>query len=36
MIRHGADQIFASKDSTITDEEIDTILEKGEKKVMII
>lgn len=32
MIRHGADQVFASKDSTITDEDIDTILERGERK----
>uniref|UniRef100_F1KRC8 Chromatin-remodeling complex ATPase chain isw-1 n=2 Tax=Ascaris suum TaxID=6253 RepID=F1KRC8_ASCSU len=32
MIRHGADQVFASKDSTITDEDIDTILEKAEQK----
>uniref|UniRef100_A0A0N5AGX8 SWI/SNF related, matrix associated, actin dependent regulator of chromatin, subfamily a, member 5 n=1 Tax=Syphacia muris TaxID=451379 RepID=A0A0N5AGX8_9BILA len=32
MIRHGADQVFASKDSTITDEDIDTILHKAEEK----
>ncbi|XP_050039578.1 SWI/SNF-related matrix-associated actin-dependent regulator of chromatin subfamily A member 5 [Dermacentor andersoni] len=32
MIRHGADHIFASKDSEITDEDIDAILEKGERK----
>lgn len=32
MIRHGADHVFASKDSEITDEDIDGILEKGEKK----
>ncbi|VDD97846.1 unnamed protein product, partial [Enterobius vermicularis] len=32
MIRHGADQVFASKDSTITDEDIDTILQKAEQK----
>lgn len=32
MIRHGADHIFASKDSEITDEDIDAILQKGEKK----
>uniref|UniRef100_A0A8R1TZD8 Uncharacterized protein n=1 Tax=Onchocerca volvulus TaxID=6282 RepID=A0A8R1TZD8_ONCVO len=32
MIRHGADQVFASKDSTVTDENIDTILEKAEQK----
>jgi hypothetical protein len=33
MIRHGANHVFASKDSEITDEDIDTILEKGEHKV---
>lgn len=32
MIRHGADHIFASKDSEITDEDIDAILAKGQKK----
>ena len=32
MIRHGADHIFASKDSEITEEDIDAILEKGERK----
>lgn len=32
MIRHGADHIFASKDSDITDEDIDAILKKGEEK----
>ena len=32
MIRHGADTIFAGKDSTITDEDIDSILKKGEEK----
>lgn len=32
MIRHGANEIFASKDATITDEDIDIILERGEKK----
>ncbi|KAE9547659.1 hypothetical protein FO519_009128, partial [Halicephalobus sp. NKZ332] len=32
MIRHGADTIFAGKESTITDEDIDTILAKGEEK----
>ncbi|XP_071787735.1 SWI/SNF-related matrix-associated actin-dependent regulator of chromatin subfamily A member 5-like isoform X2 [Asterias amurensis] len=32
MIRHGANFIFSSKDSTITDEEIDSILERGAKK----
>lgn len=33
MIRHGADHVFASKESEITDEDIDAILEKGERKV---
>ena len=33
MIRHGADEVFASKDEEITDEDIDAILKKGEKKV---
>eukprot|EP01132_Coremiostelium_polycephalum_P000977 gene977-1243_t len=32
MVRFGADDIFRSKDSTITDEEIDVILQKGEEK----
>jgi SWI/SNF-related matrix-associated actin-dependent regulator of chromatin subfamily A member 5 len=32
MIRHGADTIFAGKDSTITDEDIDSILKKGEER----
>ncbi|KAJ8871780.1 hypothetical protein PR048_028120 [Dryococelus australis] len=32
MIRHGANHVFASKDSEITDEDIDTILMKGEAK----
>ncbi|MFH4978831.1 hypothetical protein AB6A40_005540 [Gnathostoma spinigerum] len=32
MIRHGADQVFASKDSNITDDDIDTILQKAEQK----
>ncbi|GMT19600.1 hypothetical protein PFISCL1PPCAC_10897 [Pristionchus fissidentatus] len=32
MIRHGADQVFAGKDSTITDDDIDTILKKAEEK----
>jgi len=36
MIRHGADHVFASKDSEITDHDIDTILEKGEQKVCIL
>lgn len=33
MIRHGADKVFASKDSTIGDDDIDEILEKGQQKV---
>lgn len=32
MIRHGADHIFASKDSEITDEDIDAIMERAEAK----
>ncbi|XP_015750063.1 PREDICTED: SWI/SNF-related matrix-associated actin-dependent regulator of chromatin subfamily A member 5-like, partial [Acropora digitifera] len=32
MIRHGADEVFASKDDDITEEDIDAILKKGEKK----
>jgi len=35
MIRHGADHVFASKDSEITDHDIDTLLEKGEQKVCV-
>jgi len=31
MIRHGADHVFAGKGSTITDDDIDVILERGEK-----
>ena len=33
MIRHGADKVFSSKDSTVTDDDIETILAKGEQKV---
>lgn len=33
MIRHGANHVFASKDSDITDDDIDMILERGEQKV---
>ena len=33
MIRHGADHVFASKDSDVTDEDIDTILAKSESRV---
>lgn len=36
MIRHGANHVFQSKDSEITDEDIDTILRKGEEKVHLI
>ncbi|XP_067850488.1 SWI/SNF-related matrix-associated actin-dependent regulator of chromatin subfamily A member 5 isoform X1 [Heptranchias perlo] len=32
MIRHGATHVFASKESEITDEDVDAILERGEKK----
>lgn len=35
MIRHGANHVFASKDSDITEEDIDTIVLKGEAKVTI-
>ncbi|XP_056312442.1 SWI/SNF-related matrix-associated actin-dependent regulator of chromatin subfamily A member 5 [Danio aesculapii] len=34
IIRHGATHVFASKESEITDEDIDGILERGEKKTM--
>ena len=33
MIRHGASHVFASKDSEITDEDIDSIIAKGQEKV---
>jgi len=33
MIRHGADVVFSSRDSMITDDDINTILERGEMKV---
>lgn len=36
MIRHGADHVFASKDSEITDHDIDAILEKGQQKVCLL
>ncbi|XP_052828278.1 SWI/SNF-related matrix-associated actin-dependent regulator of chromatin subfamily A member 5 isoform X3 [Octopus bimaculoides] len=36
MIRHGANHVFASKDSEITDEDIDAILAKGEKRTLEI
>lgn len=35
IIRHGANHVFASKESEITDEDIDTILQKGELKVFV-
>ncbi len=35
MIRHGADHVFASKDSTITDDDIDTILQRAEQKTAV-
>ncbi|CAB1327271.1 unnamed protein product [Coregonus sp. 'balchen'] len=34
IIRHGATHVFASKESDITDDDIDEILERGEKKTM--
>uniref|UniRef100_A0A671L9N2 SWI/SNF-related matrix-associated actin-dependent regulator of chromatin subfamily A member 5-like n=1 Tax=Sinocyclocheilus anshuiensis TaxID=1608454 RepID=A0A671L9N2_9TELE len=34
IIRHGATHVFASKESEITDEDIDAILERGKKKTM--
>lgn len=33
MIRHGANFIFSSKDSTVLEEDIDAILKKGKEKV---
>ena len=33
MIRHGANVVFSSRDSMITDDDINTILERGELKV---
>ena len=33
MIRHGANHVFASKESEITDDDIDEILRQGEQKV---
>lgn len=35
IIRHGATHVFASKESEITDDDIDAILERGERKVGI-
>jgi hypothetical protein len=36
MIRHGADHVFASKDSDITDEDIESILAKSENRVSLL
>ena len=36
MIRHGADKVFSAKDSTVTDDDIETILAKGEQKVVVL
>ena len=33
MIRYGANHVFASKESEITDDDIDAIIAQGEKKV---
>ena len=33
MIRHGAEKVFNSKDATVTDDDIDDILARGEQKV---
>ena len=33
MIRHGAEKVFNSNESTISDTNIEEILEKGEQKV---
>lgn len=35
IIRHGANHVFASKDSEVTDDDIDTILQKAEAKVLV-
>lgn len=35
IIRHGATHVFASKDSEITDDDIDAILERGERKASL-
>lgn len=35
MIRHGAEKVFSSKESTITEENIESILAKGEQKVRL-
>ncbi|CAB1316264.1 unnamed protein product [Coregonus sp. 'balchen'] len=36
MIRHGATHVFASKDNELTDEDINTILERGAKKLSMM
>lgn len=36
IIRHGATHVFASKESEITDDDIDAILERGERKVSLV
>lgn len=36
IIRHGATHVFASKESEITDDDIDAILERGERKVGLV
>lgn len=33
MIRHGADEVFAGQDSMYTEEDFETLLAKGAKKV---
>ena len=33
MIRHGANVVFSSRDSMVTDDDINTVLERGELKV---
>ncbi|KAL3096922.1 hypothetical protein niasHS_002638 [Heterodera schachtii] len=36
IIRHGANVIFAGKEATITDEDIDSILQKAEEKTRVL
>ncbi|XP_020936514.1 probable global transcription activator SNF2L1 isoform X15 [Sus scrofa] len=36
MIRHGATHVFASKESELTDEDITTLLERGERKLGMV
>jgi len=36
IIKYGADEIFESKGSTITDEDIDLILSRGQEKTSIL